>query len=183
MIITAPADGTVRDKWMDRLWKAVEEDGVDYLGPVADCWGEICASTEGANRWADTLCPTLRACWSDPRPGAYFKRSTACLSCLMAAGRHQEVLDLLELPNYLFWHYHRYGVQALLAMGKKAQAVQYAEASRGLNQSDSAIDLACEDILISSGLHEARPIGATVCVPRSARLIWRGFAPWRIATQ
>ncbi|WP_049780691.1 hypothetical protein [Nitrosococcus halophilus] len=154
IIIVAPAEDAVRNQWMDRLWKAIEEDGVDYLAPVADRWGEICVSTDRTNRWADMLCPTLRACWSDPRSGAYFKGSTACLSCLMAAGRHQEVLDLLELPSYLFWHYRRYGVQALLAMGKKAEAVQYAEASRGLNQPDGAIDRACEEILISSGLHE-----------------------------
>jgi len=52
------------------------------------------------------------------------------------------------------WHYRRYGVEALLALGKKAEAVKFAEASRGLNQPDSVIDQACEEILISSGLHE-----------------------------
>jgi len=154
IIVAAPAEDAARDKWLDRLWEAIEEDGVDYLGPVADRWGEICASTDRAGRWADALCPTLRACWSDPRPGAYFKGATACLSCLMVAGRHQKVLELLELCQYPMWHYRRYGVQALLALGKKAEAVQYAEASRGLNQPDSVIDLACEEILISSGLHE-----------------------------
>lgn len=154
ILIAAPAEDPVRNMWLDRMWKAIEEDGVDYLGPVADRWGEICASTDRANRWADVLCPTLQACWSDPQPGAYFKGSTACLSCLLVVGRHQEVLDLLELPRYLFWHYRRYGMQALLAMDKKAEAVQYAEASRGLNQPDGAIDRACEEILISSGLHE-----------------------------
>ncbi len=52
------------------------------------------------------------------------------------------------------WHYRRYVVEALLALGKKEEAVQYAEASRGLNQPDTVIDQACEEILISSGLHE-----------------------------
>jgi hypothetical protein len=54
-----------------------------------------------------------------------------CLSCLLATGRYGELLDLLELPRYPSWHYRRYGVEALLAMGRKAEAVQYAEASRG----------------------------------------------------
>ena len=36
----------------------------------------------------------------------------------------------------------------------RRRPVQYAEASRGLNQPDSVIDRACEEILISSGLHE-----------------------------
>ncbi len=39
-------------------------------------------------------------------------------------------------------------------MGKKSEALQYAEASRGLNQPDSTIDKACEEILISSGLND-----------------------------
>jgi len=52
------------------------------------------------------------------------------------------------------WHYRRYGVEVLLALGKKAEAIQYTEASRGLNQPNSVIDQACEEILISSGLHE-----------------------------
>jgi len=60
----------------------------------------------------------------------------------------------LELDRHPMWHYRRYGVEAFLALGRKADAVQYAEASRGLNQPDSVIDQACEEILISSGLHE-----------------------------
>ena len=37
---------------------------------------------------------------------------------------------------------------------KNGEAIQYDEASRGLNQPDSTIDQACEQILISSSLHE-----------------------------
>ncbi len=130
------------------------DDGVDYLSPVGDRWGEICGSVEVAGQWADDLVPTLRSCWTDPNPGRYFHGATACLSCLLVAGRYQALLELLELNRYSMWHYRRYGVEALLAMGKKAEAIQYAEASRGLNQLDSVIDQACEEILISSGLHE-----------------------------
>ncbi|MCP5410106.1 MAG: hypothetical protein H6963_12535 [Chromatiaceae bacterium] len=154
VIVKAPADENTRDKWLDRLWQAMSDDGVDYLGPVGDRWGEICGSAEVAGRWADDLVTALRSYWSDPNPGNYFHGTTACLSCLLVAGRHQEMLDLLELDRYPIWHYRRYGVEALLALGKKAEAIQYAEASRGLNQPDSAIDQACEKILISSGLHE-----------------------------
>jgi hypothetical protein len=154
ILVNAPADEKTRDKWLDRLWQAMADDGVDYLSPVGDRWGELCGSMEVAGRWADELVYALRACWSDSNPGGYFYGGTACLSCLLATGRYGELLDLLELPRYPSWHYRRYGVEALLAMGRKAEAVQYAEASRGLNQRDSVIDQACEEILISSGLHE-----------------------------
>ena len=154
IIVKAPADENTRNKWLDRLWQAMADDGVDYLSPVGDRWGEICGSVEVAGRWADDLVSTFRSCWTDPNPGSYFHGATACLSCLLVAGRHQELLELLELDRYPMWHYRRYGVEALLALGKKAEAIQYAEASRGLNQPDSVIDQACEEILISSGLHE-----------------------------
>jgi hypothetical protein len=153
-IIKAPADEKTRANWLDRLWRAMADDGVDYLSPVGDRWGEICGSAEVAGRWADELVSTLRVCWADPNPGGYFHGATACLSCLLVTGRYQELLDLLALPRYPSWHYRRYGVEALLALGRKADAVQYAEASRGLNQPDAVIDQACETILISSGLHE-----------------------------
>ena len=154
IIVKAPADKKTRDKWLERLWQAMADDGVDYLGPVGDRWGELCGSADVAGKWADDLVSTLRFCWTDPNPGNYFHGATACLSCLLVAGRHRELLDLLELDRHPMWHYRRYGVEALLGLGKKAEAVKFAEASRGLNEPDSAIDQACEEILISSGLHE-----------------------------
>lgn len=154
IIVYAPSDEKTRDKWLDRLWQAMADDGVDYLSPVGGRWGELCGSPEVAGRWADDLVGTVRAWWADPNPGGYFQGATACLSCLLVVGRYQELLELLELPRYPSWHYRYYGVEALLALGRKAEAVQYAEASRGLNQPDSMIDQACEEILISSGLHE-----------------------------
>jgi len=153
LIINALVEAKTRNKWLERLWQAMEDDGVDYLGPVGDRWGELCGSTEVANQWAEDLMPTLKSCWTDPNPGNYFHGTTACLSCLLVAERYQDLLDLLALDRKPFWHYRRYGVEALLAMGKKSEALKYAEASRGLNQPDSAIDQACEEILISSGLH------------------------------
>lgn len=154
LIINASKDAKTRQKWLERLWQAMEDDGVDYLGPVGDRWGELCGSVETANQWADELIPTLKSCWTDPNPGNYFHGTTACLSCLLVAGRHHDLLDLLALDRKPFWHYRRYGVAALLAMGKKSEALKYAETSRGLNQPDSAIDQVCEEILISSGLHD-----------------------------
>ena len=76
------------------------------------------------------------------------------------------------------WHYRRYGVEALLALGRKADAVQYAEASRGLNQPDSVIDQACEAILISSGLHEEayRRYGLSAAVGNSYIARFRAVA-------
>ncbi|MES9815844.1 MAG: hypothetical protein ABW155_04280 [Candidatus Thiodiazotropha sp.] len=178
IVIKAPADEKTHDEWLYRLWQAMADDGVDYLSPVGDRWGEICGSPEVAGRWADELVSTLRSCWSDLNPGSYFHGATPCLSCLLATGRYGELLELLELPRYPCWHYRRYGVEALLALGRKAEAVQYAEASRGLNQPDSVIDQACEQILMSSGLHKEayRRYGLSAAVGNSYIARFRSVA-------
>jgi hypothetical protein len=151
ILIEAPADRKTRDKWLDRLWQAVEEDGVSYLSPVEDRWGDLCCSREVASYWADQLIGLLRTAWSDPRPGNYVRGTSVCLSSLLAAGRHQELLEVLALQRFPFWHDRKFGVQALLSHGRTDDALAYAEASRGLNQPDPAIDAACEKILLDVG--------------------------------
>jgi hypothetical protein len=69
-----------------------------------------------------------------------------------AAGRHEELLNLLDLSPYKFWHDRQWGVRALVAQGKTAAAIRYAEDTRGLNQPNGRISMACEEILLSQGL-------------------------------
>jgi hypothetical protein len=70
----------------------------------------------------------------------------------VAAGRYDDVLALLELDPHPIWPYRRYGVVALSAQGRKAEAIRYAEEGRGINDSPVAVARACEEILLSSGL-------------------------------
>lgn len=153
IIARAPADNELRDRWLDRLWHAVEEDEIPYLELLPDFWGELCATSEQASRWADSLIEAVRLSW---RPGSgglsYFKGTTACLSALLKAGRNNEILSLLELSPNKYWHYRKWGVNALAAMGRKAEAIRYAEDSRGINEPSGAISEVCEEILLSSGL-------------------------------
>lgn len=151
VVINAPADRKTRDQWLTRLWQAIEEDGVDYLWLVQDRWGELCGSSEVTSQWADEFLPLLRTAWSDPRPGNYVRETTMCLSSLLASGRHEELLDVLALQRFPFWSDRKFGVRALLAEGRIEEALAYAEASRGLNQPDTAIDAACERILLDAG--------------------------------
>ena len=41
ILISAPADVKTRGAWLERLLQAVMDDGVQYLAPVEDRWGEI----------------------------------------------------------------------------------------------------------------------------------------------
>jgi hypothetical protein len=153
IVAQAPASDTLRDKWLERLWCAIEDDVMPYIELLPDHWGELCVTPERASRWADRFIEVVRLSWSpDMPPGGYFKGTAACLSALYAAGRHEDLLNLLDLARYKFWHDRHWGVRALVAQGKNQAAIRYAEDTRGLNQPDGRISLACEEILLSEGL-------------------------------
>jgi tetratricopeptide (TPR) repeat protein len=168
VVIEAKPDAKTKAKWLDHLWTAIQEDGVSYLSPVTERWGEVCGTPEVASQWASELLPLVRYEWIEHR-GSYFAGTTACLSCLLAAGRHEELLDLLTHAPFISWHYRVYGVRALVAMGRKAEAIRYAQNSHGLNDSPTAIAQACEEILRSSGLdgeaYERYSLAATEASP------------------
>lgn len=165
-VVEAPADDKTMAKWLDQLWDAVKEDGVGFLDVLGERWGEVCGAPEFASQWADDLLPVVQRTWEETKQGtfSYFRGIDACLSCLLAAGRHRELLGLIESAPRVSWHNRRYGIRALVAMGKKAEAIKYAKASYGLNDSPIAIDRACEEILLSSGLYDEayRQYGLTV---------------------
>lgn len=78
--------------------------------------------------------------------------AAAALSALFQAGRHQEIMALLALLSYRFWHYHQWGVKALIAMGKRAEALRYAEELAEDRYDASAVAATCEEILLTSGM-------------------------------
>ena len=152
IIAEAPVEDDTRDRWLNRLWEAHQNDEIPYIELLGDCWGELCASRERASLWADRLIGTVERVWGpDRKPGGYFHGTIACLSALFHAGRHGELLALVEKAPYSMWHYRQWSVKALAALGRKADAIRYAEASRGLNDNPIAIARACEEILLSSG--------------------------------
>ena len=147
----APADRNTRDQWLDRLWQAIQDDGVDYLSMVQDRWGELCGSREAASIWADKIVGLLRTAWSDQREHKFVGGTRLCLSSLVAAGRSRELFEILALEGFPFWSHRRFGVCALLAEGRIDEALAYAEASHGSNRRDLNVDAACEKILLDAG--------------------------------
>ena len=153
LLTKADVDAATRARWLDRLWEAVQEDEMPYIEYLADFWGELCVEAKVASVWADQFLPIVERIWSPAEPGhGYFKGTDACLSALHAAGRHDELLALVAKARHKSWHNRRWGVKALVALGKKAEAIRYAEESRGLNTPEGQIAEVCEEILLSSGL-------------------------------
>jgi hypothetical protein len=155
IIAKAEVDRRARQGWLERLWAAVEDDGIPYIEDLADAWGDLCVTTDLASAWADEFLPLAKRIWSPQAPGhGYYKGTTPCLAALYKAGRHDEVLALLATAPYIMWHDRRWGVRALVALGRQPEALAYAEASRGRNDPGWQIAQACEEILLSSGMWE-----------------------------
>ncbi|MEN8151903.1 MAG: hypothetical protein ABFS86_18960 [Planctomycetota bacterium] len=171
IIAGAPAAEDTRDEWLDRLWMAFLADNMPYLGWLGEFWGELCVTPERATHWADNLLPGLRANWA--RSGIrYYQGTDACLSSLVAAGRFEEVLDVLELDPHQGYTY--YGVQALAGLDRVDDALEYAQRKRGpfgASTSRRSVVELCETILLEAGRNEeAYELLALAASFRSTRL-------------
>ena len=148
----APATEETRSSWLDRIYDAYIEDEVPYLDSLGDAWGELCQSPEIASRWADRLLVPCRDAWSDEdAESAFFKGTPICLSALFAAERYDRIIELLELAPFPIFKYRQYGVRSLGRLGRSVEAITYAEAGRGFNDSETDIARVCEDVLIDAG--------------------------------
>jgi hypothetical protein len=153
IIAGAPADPKTREIWLERLWTAHEADEIPYIESLGDSWGELCASKELASVWADRLIDITRTgLGPDKNLRGHFHGTSACLSALYRAERYAEIVDILQVDA--IWPYKSWAVKALAAMGKKSDAIRYAESCRGHWTPDGEVDAICEEVLLSSGLVE-----------------------------
>jgi hypothetical protein len=153
LIVTAEVEPKLRQRWLERLWQALQDDEMPYIELLGEYWGDLCVTPELASHWADEFIPAVESLWSLNAPGHdYFKGTSACLSALFAADRYDELLALIDKAPFRQWHNRHWGVQALASMGRTAEAIRYAEESRGRNDSGWQIAQACEAILLFSGL-------------------------------
>jgi hypothetical protein len=145
------AERQLRAAWADRLWPALLADERGLLDPVADAWGAL-VGPELAQTWAERLYPDLQAAWSE---GLDVQASRACLSVLLAAERHRDIIDLLRLRAIGIWPERRYGVLALAALGEVDEAIAYARESNLLaHPYEPAIAAVCEGVLLTAGRRE-----------------------------
>lgn len=190
-IIAAPdVSSSQRQKWLERLHAASEADGVPYLETLGDHWGALCVTKEIAGHWADELIGiTGRALSPDAKLRGHFHGTTACLSALLRAERYEEIYSLLH--GKLIWAYQRWAVKALAAEGKNAQAIEFAEGSRGPWTSDTDVNRLCESILLSMGSIEeayrryglyAHRAGTYLATFRAVRKRYPTIEPARILT-
>jgi hypothetical protein len=71
IMISTPADVATRSLWLERLFRAVMDDGVQYLAPVEERWGEIAVYPELMEEHAERLRGMIRRVWVEEPPGGH----------------------------------------------------------------------------------------------------------------
>jgi hypothetical protein len=157
ILIDTPADEATRGKWLERLRDAIADDGVDYLSPIADRFGEIATFPILLERHADRDLDLIRMVWSDQTSFGHVTTATLTLSCLLEAGRYEDIFGLLLLQKTRMWHYEKYGAYALVRQGLDDKALMVGTVLlRSNKQTWGAQDIQrfCEDILTRQGKSE-----------------------------
>jgi len=151
VIAQAPADRKTREKWLERLYRAHEDDQIPYIEILGDYWGELCGTKEIASAQADKLIGITRmALSSDKNLRGHFHGTSMCATALLRAERYDELIELVS--GKCLWHYKRYAAKALAAQGKTREAIDYAEACRSPWAADWDINRVCEETLLAAGL-------------------------------
>ncbi|CAK0747473.1 conserved hypothetical protein [uncultured Gammaproteobacteria bacterium] len=152
ILIGAPAPPELRENWLEHLFQAVIDDGVQYLWEVEERWGEIAVYPEIMNKYADMMLAVIRLAWTDERPGCFVSGSSICFSCLLEVGRYDDLYEILALNKWKHWVDQRYAAEALVRQGRIDAAVAFAEGCRkAYGQYDYRISSFCERVLIAAG--------------------------------
>ncbi len=193
IIAKAPADSTLRRKWLEKLYQAHADDQIPYIESLADYWGDLCANLEISAEWVDRLAGTVETVFRRSKEEfGYFHGTPMAFSALLASGQHERLLALIDLYPRKLWSYRKWGVQALVALGRGAEAIRYAEDCRGLNEPSWLIAQACERILLSSGMaeeayeryaYEANQAGTYLATFRAICKKYPGRTPESILTE
>ena len=104
ILTVASADHATRGKWLERLFEAVQNDGVEYLAPLEDRWGEIAQYPDLIDDYADRMIGMVRRAWADHQTLQHVIGTSICLSCLLEGGRYGELQELLATRRMKFFN-------------------------------------------------------------------------------
>lgn len=153
LIGQAPASEQLRQKWLERLFEAYQDDRIPYIESIGDLWGELCVTPELASTWADRVLPGVHLMLAERAQGGYgfFGGTSVCYSALFKAGRHDELLQLLAQHPHPIWSYFVWGAKVLAARGQVDEAIAYVRAHAGSTTTTATIACFAEDLLLQAG--------------------------------
>jgi len=111
---------------LERLWNCVNEDDYGYLDALERRWGACCGPAECAAAWADERLESVREISSGRTLGLPQRhgRHTERAVCGVTIRRRSRAAG--SRSNRL-WPYREWGFEALLALGRSADAWRYAK--------------------------------------------------------
>ena len=157
VLINAPATEATRATWLERLRTAIIDDGVQYLTPISEHFGRIAVFSVLMHKHADRDLDLIEQAWADHARFSHVPTATLTLSCLLEAGRHDELLALLKLRNIRMWSDERFATEALLRQGREDEALARAKSMleddrHGWGRAEIA--RFCETVLLRQGKAE-----------------------------
>ena len=127
VIAQAPADEAMREKWLEQLFEAIQNDDPPYLELLDERWGDLCATPEVASYWADRTIDLVRHVHAERRRGkhAFTRAESACYSALFAAGRYDELISLIGTDPRPMWHDLLWVGRCKVARGEIDEAIEF----------------------------------------------------------
>lgn len=80
IIAKANIEPPVRQRWLERLWEALQNDHMPYIDVLGDFWGELCVTPELALTWAVELQPVVEQMWNPSASGTASSKGRAHVS-------------------------------------------------------------------------------------------------------
>jgi hypothetical protein len=153
LIAAAPVPLATREKWLERLFEAFQEDDPPYIESLGEHWGALCADPALASKWANQLLPLVHHVMADRRRGtyAYTKGDTPCFSALFSADRLDELLAVLALDPKPHWQTQQWAAKAMAVRGDVDGAIACIEGLRGPYASNTALSALAERFLLDAG--------------------------------
>lgn len=127
VIAQAPADGAMREKWLEQLFEAIQNDDPPYLDLIDERWGDLCATPEVASRWTDRVMDLVQQVHAARRRGrhAFTRAESVCYSAMFAAGRHDELIALIGSDPRPMWHDLLWVGRCKVARGEIDGAIEF----------------------------------------------------------
>ena len=153
LIINAQVEDILRKKWLERLFDATQEDDPLYIESLGDRWGDLCTTSDIASEWADRLKPSLLSTIRARHDGtfAFFAGGSHCYSALFKAGRHDEILTLLENDPHPIWAYLIWGARVYAERGNIDEAISYVQTRSTRTSHSRQMAVFAEELLLKAG--------------------------------
>jgi len=153
VIAQAPADEAMREKWLEQLFEAIQNDDPPYLELLDERWGDLCATPEVASYWADRTIDLVRHVHAERRRGkhAFTRAESACYSALFAAGRYDELISLIGTDPRPMWHDLLWVGRCKVARGEIDKAIEFMTKAANAWTPMAGLARFAESVLLQAG--------------------------------